>query len=441
MTEMTPLDNWIRGRLFSGDKRLSREKLDAYQLTAFMRTIDYAKQNSTFYRERLAVLEAGDIKSAKDIASVPLTHADDIRLFGKSMVCVGQGNISRVVTLDTSGTTGPPKRVYFTAGDQELTIDFFHHGMSVFTSPGDKVLILLPGERPGSVGDLLEKALCRMGAKGVICGTVTDFEKAQNLILDEDINVIVGVPQQILELSCMSGAHVVLEKGCLHSVLLSTDYVADAAAQRISGNWGCTVYEHYGMTETGLGGGVSCKALRGYHMREADMLFEITDPDTGRPMPEGEYGEVVFTTLTRNGMPLIRYRTGDISRFLSGRCECGTALRTMEKIRYRMPSAVRLKGGLLLTMPQLEERLFRIEEIADFDAGVSVSGDCETLELDVRTTGDDTVSEERIKNALLKSEIKGAILSGKLKIGVRRVSGRKPDLKATGKRGIKDSRP
>ena len=99
-----------------------------------------------------------------------------------------------------------------------------------------------------------------MQAQGLIYGIVSDFDEAERIILEQDINGIVGIPQQIFALACMDKAHLIKQKGRLHSVLLSTDYVPDAVAQRIEARWGCSVYEHYGMTETGLGGGVFCKA-------------------------------------------------------------------------------------------------------------------------------------------------------------------------------------
>ena len=90
----------------------------------------------------------------------------------------------------------------------------------------------------------------------------------------------------------------------------------EAIGRVLEERWGCRVYNHYGTTEMGLGGGVQCSARRGYHFREADLFVEIVEPRSGEPVPEGVTGEIVFTTLTRTGMPLIRYRTGDLSRFL-----------------------------------------------------------------------------------------------------------------------------
>jgi len=99
----------------------------------------------------------------------------------------------------------------------------------------------------------------------------------------------------------------------LKAVLLSTDHVPLSLTRAVEQAWHCRVFNHYGMTETGLGGGVECEARRGYHLREADLYVEIVEPDGALPVPDGEPGEVVVTTLTRTGMPLIRYRTGDLS--------------------------------------------------------------------------------------------------------------------------------
>jgi phenylacetate-coenzyme A ligase PaaK-like adenylate-forming protein len=123
----------------------------------------------------------------------------------------------------------------------------------------------------------------------------------------------------------------------------------------------------------GLGGGVECEAHRGYHLREADMLFEIVDPETGEPVPDGEYGEVVLTTLTRRGMPLIRYRMGDRSRFIVGECPCGTKLRTMEKVRGRFGGFVSV-GSEILRLPDFDEALFPLSGLLNFSVTVTGSG-------------------------------------------------------------------
>ena len=204
-----------------------------------------------------------------------------------------------------------PKRIYFTGEDQELTVDFFRWAISTMVGPGWRVLILLPGERPGSVGDLLAAALKRLGAVGVPHGLIREASQTLDVMEEERIDALVGIPVQVLALARQSKG-----RAAPGRVLLSADYVPDSIKKELHSVWGCEVYTHYGMTEMGFGGGMECEARQGYHLRETDLYVEIVDPETGNPVLDGEPGEVVFTTLTRRGMPLIRYRTGDVSRFL-----------------------------------------------------------------------------------------------------------------------------
>ena len=319
-----------------------------------------------------------------------------------------------MVTLGSSGTTGQPKRIFFTREDQELTIDFFQVGMSTFTAPGDRVLILLPVERPGSVGDLLAIALERMGASGIRHGLVRDVGHTLTVMANEGVNGVVGVPTQVLALVRNAG----MEKSNrlrLKSALLTMDHVPQAIVRAVEASWGCRVYNHYGMTEMGLGGGVECQARRGYHLREADLYLEIIDPINGRTVPEGEYGEVVFTTLTRRGMPLIRYRTGDISRFIPGDCPCGTVLRTLEKVRGRISNRVDLGNGHCLTMADLDEALFPIDGVWNFTASLSREGKMDHLHVEVWGTGETKVHVvQQAVEAI--PEVRAARESGRLEV-------------------------
>ena len=374
---LTPLDPWIAHKIGRPDWQLTREALEAYQLEKLRETLRLVRLKSRFYQKRFDDAPHY-LSSLRDLAQFPFTTAQDIREQGLQFLCVSQDEIQRVVTLDTSGTTGQPKCLYFTKEDQELTIDFFRIGMSTFTEPGDKVLILLPCERAGSVGDLLAIALLRLGAQPIRHGVVRDISETLNMMNQERANGLVGIPTQVLALARYG------EGLRLDSVLLTTDHVPDAIAGAVEHAWGCRVYNHYGMTEMGLGGGVECQARRGYHLREADMLFEMVNPVTGEPVAEGETGEVVFTTLTRRGMPLIRYRTGDMSRFIPSECPCGTALKTLEQVRGRVGGCVAVGDQWHLTMADLDEALFSIAGVLDFTALVSRDGRQDRLRLEVK---------------------------------------------------------
>jgi phenylacetate-coenzyme A ligase PaaK-like adenylate-forming protein len=125
----------------------------------------------------------------------------------------------------------------------------------------------------------------------------------------------------------------------------------------------------------GFGGGVECEALAGYHLREADLYFEVVDHKTGETCPDGSMGEVVFTTLTRQGMPLIRYRTGDIALMITRPCPCGSVLKRMDYVRGRWNGLVRLDTDCTLSVYEMDEALFRLPGLLDYRATVSKVGD------------------------------------------------------------------
>ncbi|ACV64157.1 coenzyme F390 synthetase-like protein [Desulfofarcimen acetoxidans DSM 771] len=385
-------DMTIRKLGLDDDETLTREAINSYQLYKLRETVDYAKENSPYYRRHLKGLSGSTLAGLKDINCFPFTVPDDLRKNSLDFLCVSHSNVARVVTVNTtdgditgfadtqtplqlvalnsSGTTSEPKRLYFTEEDLELTVDFFQYGMADLVETGQRVLILMPGDRPGSVGDLLVKGLERMGVEGRVHGQVVNPSETIKEIIDFKADCLVGIPAQLLELIRHSDARNV-PPGTVKSILLSTDYVPAAVVREVQKIWYCPVFNHYGMTETGLGGGVECRALSGYHLREADLYFEIIDPETGSPRPDGELGEIAFTTLTRKGMPLIRYRTGDLARFLPEPCPCGTVLKRMEKVRGRLGSTVSLGGGKSLSISDLDEAIFPVPAIMNYRAGVS----------------------------------------------------------------------
>lgn len=354
---LTPLENWIARKI--GQDRLSLPVLKAYQERALIANLAYVREHSTFYRDLYQNIDPTQIHGRQDWDQLPLVTDADLRESGMRMLCVRPEMVHRIVTLDSSGTTGKPKRVFFSEADQELTVDFFANGMTTMTQSGDKVLILLPCARPGGVGDLLAAGLKRFGAVPLKYGAVDDCDKVIALLFQEKPRVIVANPSQMLLVAYRYRQEI--QNGAaplnLKAILLSTDYVADSVRERLTAIFHCPVHEHYGMTEMGLGGAVSCSALSGYHLREADLYCEVVDK-SGKSLPAGQYGEIVFSTLTREAMPLLRYATGDEGRLLLEPCPCGSILPRLEKVRGRIGSPVDL--------PALDEVLFAFDGVIDY---------------------------------------------------------------------------
>jgi len=362
--EITPLQEWIARKI--GIPRgggLDLGILHDHQLNLLQKTLGLAKSNSPFYQAHLRDVHVQDLKSMADIARLPFTFPRDVADSGLQMVCVSQSEIARVVTLQTSGSTGNPKRVYFTREDLELTADFFAHGMKALVKPGQKVMVLMPGPNLGSVGERVSTGLKRIGCSAVVHGLVEDPNQVIEKINDLAIDCLIGLPVQVLSLARWPGK---IAPGRIKNVLLSGDYLAQSITDAIQRAWDCPVFNHYGMTETGLGGGVECQALQGCHVREADLFLEIVDKQ-GKAVPDGQPGEVVLTTLTRTGMPLIRYRTGDISCFLTSRCACGSPLKRLDRLQGRSVYRV---NGIELRLEEMDEVLFTLEDIVDFEVSI-----------------------------------------------------------------------
>lgn len=429
----TTLEQWLSEKLGISEPPDTAHLRD-YQLRKLRETVSLVKEKNRFYSEQLRAVRPEDLTTLSELALLPFTTPAQLQEAPTDFLCVSPREISRIVTLSTSGTTGSPKRLFFTEADQELTADFFHRGMMTLTAPGDRVMIFMPGSTPGSVGELLSKGLRRFGAEPVVYGPIRDYADAFKALVEQRITALVGIPSQILALSRTPG----VDQGKLRlkSVLLSADYVPHSVSRWLEQLWGTQVYGHYGMTETGLGGGVACEAREGYHLREADLLFEVINPQTGASVPDGVYGEVVFTTLTRQGMPLIRYRTGDSARFLTEPCPCGTVLRRLDHVRGRMAAEAQLRGGAVLALWELDEIIYADKTILSYEAALvdSPAGDC--LRLTVYT------ADGRVDTKGLTEQLTGhikSIVSSGLHVAI---SPGTPDFYTTGtlKRSLKDYR-
>jgi phenylacetate-coenzyme A ligase PaaK-like adenylate-forming protein len=179
------------------------------------------------------------------------------------------------------------------------------------------------------IATLLSEGLERIGAKPYIYGGISDLKTPQQM---QEIkpHTIVGLPSQLRRLA--------LEAPDIKpdNVLLSADYVALSVIETLNRIWSTKVFTHYGLTESGLGFAVQCQKLEGQHIRHDELFVEIINPETGEPLPMGQWGEIVFTTLRREAMPLHRYRTGDISRLIGGICSCGHDKPRLDRVLGRI---------------------------------------------------------------------------------------------------------
>jgi len=438
---ITPLDGWTRDRISQHRcGPLDLDALRAFQLRRLQKTLDRVCRKSPFYRNRFSDRLPLGLDSFQHLATLPLTTDADLRKDPLSFLCVSQDLVARLVTLPTSGTTDVPKRIAFTERDLTATRQFFHWGMATLAGPESRVMILLPGTSPDSVGDLLARSLDGLVEESIPHGPLSDPGRTAKAIASTGADCLVGIPVQVLALARHPACRLI-PRGQIRSVLLTGDYVPKPVVDALSDAWGASVFQHYGMTEMGFGGGVECAARNGYHLREADLFFEIVDSDTGAPVRGQAPGEIVFTTLDREAMPLIRYRTGDLAQWMAGPCPCGSRMPRLAKIAGRRAAVIRLDETQRFSHADLDEALFSLESVLDYKAQLRDENGVTLLTICLGVSSPGKISAAKVRSALEGAPaLKAAIESGLLRIGPPAIEPRRMWTRGWQKRMIDDFR-
>jgi phenylacetate-coenzyme A ligase PaaK-like adenylate-forming protein len=387
MNPRPPLDAWIAGRLRAagldpGDRpETFRAALSRWQADRLAATLDHARKNSLHYRKILPPSLAGDLRAQAAagsaaralraaLAALPPTSPEDLAENPEAFLAVSPSEVEGVIAVPSSGTSGKTKRVYATAEDLQDTVDFFAHGMRLILPPRGRVIMLMSGERPGSVGDLFSRAMNQAGMDCRLPGPVTDEEETLARLAAFQPHCLVALPGQALALARHPGAAAV--RPLAPASLLSADAVSPGLARAVAAGLGGPVFIHYGMTETGLAGAVECPERKGCHGREADLYLEILagnepayDPDAHQGITP--WGEISVTTLTRRAMPLLRYRTGDLGRLNTLPCACGSSLHRLE-VQGRLSGGIPLGGGSRLSLRDLDDCLVPLPFVSGFAA-------------------------------------------------------------------------
>jgi len=407
--QRTPIDAHTARRLNLA-MPLERDSLFRAQMASLRETVAWAKEQSPLYRTHLASVEPACLHERQDLERIPFLTEASISSSPLDLLCISQSRISRIITLETSGSTGPPKRLFFTQEDLAATLEFFYEGMLNLITQQDNVLVLLPANQPDSVGDLLLRALSGHGVQISAVWPLPAINVLARTVRETSASCIVGLPQHLLAL-----AEGMPQDSRVSSMLLCSDYAPDAVRQRIETACGCTTFLHYGTTETGLGGGVECGMHRGCHLRESDLLVEIVNPENNASLADGEFGEIVITTLGRRGMPLIRYRTGDLARLDRRKCQCGGTTARLCDIRGRN-KPFRLAGGGILFSQDLDDALFGIEGLLDFRARLE-SGRPESIHIEYLARREYAAGNEIRKSLFNIPAVLDAVKDGQLIIG------------------------
>lgn len=330
-----------------GLDRVDRETIEARQLKKLNRLLERERERGGFYRELPERLF-----SMADLPSLPFTTEEDLAQNAAGLLLCSQAEVTRVLSDATSGTTGEAKRVFYTEGDCERTVELFMAGLGELIFPGSVTMICFPFSGPFGLGELIAEAVERLGAKPLKLGVGMSYGELRAAMEKEKPDTFVGMPVQLLSLLRVCG------RGNLRRALVSGDACPAAAISACEDILGSKLFPHYGSREMALGGAISCPAHAGMHLRENHVIAEIVDGD-GKPLPPGEWGELVITTIGMEAMPLIRYRTGDRTRVIPGKCQCGSEV-------LRLDTVGRMDGGAELAA--LDEALFSLPFVADYRA-------------------------------------------------------------------------
>lgn len=353
---------------------LSRPRLDRFIAESLKKSLGHMARRSLFYKHKLAGFQdavsaivscpAGLTELLQLLEALPFTTPQELASHSECFLSIGQSQVAGLISIPTSGTSGERKRIFCSQTDLERTIRFFEYGMRLLLPQlqGQKVLLLMSGEREGSVGHLLQEGLGRWPVPCDVYGFPMDMVHCLNHINRTRPSCIVALPSHLMTLCRMGFSPHALRE--LKVVLLSGEWASPTIKNALEEQLGCPVYLHYGLTESGLAGAVECSERAGCHIREADMLLSIADAE-GRPLGDGEWGEVILTTLTRQATPLLRYKTGDWGRIVPGPCACGSVLKRLEA-GERMLHRLRLPSGRELGFAELDAALFPLSWLAGY---------------------------------------------------------------------------
>ncbi len=388
---MVDLELW-NATLMNLDKP-SPDQVLAWQLKRLQTVLLRFRDRSPHYSRLFNRLNPASIQSVTDLVRLPFTRPEALYSDPKAFLCVPGSEVAKITTLRSSGTSGERKRIAFSETDLERTVSFFQMGMQNIVQSGERCLIMMPGTAQHSIGRLLQTALSRIGVDSEIGGIDWSIERLATVARGAEC--IVGIPGELIWF-------------CRHcpglrpkAVLLSADYIPESVVSTLEETWKTRVFHHYGLTETGYGCAVHCAHRRGQHIRDAELLIEIVDPVTGAPLPPGEKGEIVITTLQNEAMPLIRYRTGDIGRMIDTPCSCGGRMPRLGRVEGRLQNDIPLHDGQSISIHCLDEILFALPQVRSFTASLDFSPRIPQLTLTVDVSN--PIAEESVISKLPRS--------------------------------------
>ena len=342
---------------------MSREQLREIQSRRLKKIVSYVYHNTPFYRKKFQEMDLtpDDIQSIDDITKLPFTNKTDLRdTYPFGLAAVPMSQIVRIHA--SSGTTGKPVVVLYTRKDLTMWEESISRAFTAYGATKEDIFQISYGYGLFTGGLGAHDGATNIGAS-VIPMSSGNTQKQITLMHDFGATALCCTPSYAMFLGeAMRESEWPREEFKLRIGAFGAEPWTENMRVKLEESLGIKAYDIYGLSEIcGPGVGFECECQNGTHLNEDYFLPEIVNPETGEPLPEGQFGELCFTHLTKEGMPLLRYRTHDLTAFHYDKCECGRTLVRMDRILGRCDDMLIIRGVNVFPS-QIESVILKQEE-------------------------------------------------------------------------------
>lgn len=356
------------------------------QISQVNNQIQALRKAGSFYGKKLEEAGILGISTPEEFEKLPFSEKNDLReAYPLELMTAREEDIVRIHS--SSGTTGLPVIIPYTAKDvDDWAIMFARCYETAGITNTDRIQIT-PGYGLWTAGIGFQNGAEKLGAMVIPMGP-GNTDKQLKMMMDMKSTVICATSSYALLLAEEIEKRGIKDKICLKKGVIGSERWGEKMRQRISNELGIELYDIYGLTEIyGPGIGINCIHNTGMHYWDDYIYIEIIDPATLKPVPDGELGEIVITTLVKEGAPLIRYRTHDLSRIIPGSCPCGSKFPRLDIIMGRTDDMIKIKGVNVFPS-QIEEILKEFPETSsEYQIRISHLDGRDTMRLYVETNG------------------------------------------------------
>ncbi|WP_276839908.1 phenylacetate--CoA ligase [Anaerovibrio lipolyticus] len=361
-------------------------KITEEQLKLVNDRIDALEAANSFYGKKLEEAGINHVSSPEEFEKLPFSEKNDLReAYPLGLMTAPQEEIVRIHS--SSGTTGTPVIIPYTKKDVDDWATMFARCYAMAGITNKDVIQITPGYGLWTAGIGFQAGCEKLGAMCVPMGP-GNTDKQLKMMQDMGSTVLCATSSYALLLAEEIEKRGIKDTIHLKKGVIGSERWGQKMRERISTELGIELYDIYGLTEIyGPGIGINCKHDTGMHYWDDFIYLEIIDPQTLRPVPDGEWGEIVITTLVKEGAPLIRYRTHDLSRIIPGECPCGSKFPRLDVIGGRTDDMMKIKGVNVFPK-QIEEILAEFPELSsEYQIRISHLDGKDTMRIYVETNG------------------------------------------------------